>query len=204
MNADQTPSNPARRRLTRGGLAVPVVLASLASRNAFAVTPYNCTISGQLSGNMSPLGPNKNPDGSCSLLAGRSEVLSTLKSDQSTFESVFSTAYFANGTNDKADTLSGAAFQPPSQAATLYQVLNLSNYTSGMGAPKEPDFAKMAVVLYQNAGQGPSDLYPLTKPQVVAMFNAALKNLDYNGSTSMGAFTWTPKDVRAYFGQLYH
>jgi hypothetical protein len=48
--------NTARRRLAKGGLAAPVVLATLASKNALAAAPYNCTISGQLSGNTSSHG----------------------------------------------------------------------------------------------------------------------------------------------------
>lgn len=52
----QPPVNTTRRRLTQGGLAAPVVLASLASKNALATAPYNCTISGKLSGNTSSHG----------------------------------------------------------------------------------------------------------------------------------------------------
>ena len=207
MSADQAPSNPARRRLTRGGLAAPVVLASLASRNAFAAVPYSCTVSGKLSGNTSPFGPNQDPNASCSLRSGRSSVLSELKDNETTFASAgFSVAYFANGNNQKATKLSGMPFQneKKSQPATLYQVLNLTDYTGGGKAPQEPEFAKMAVVLYQNALADTSDVYPLSKPQVVAMFNAAVANKDYDGITSMGAFVWKPREVRDYFQQLYY
>lgn len=48
------PVNETRRRLTQGGLATPVVLATLASTNALAgSTSYHCTISGKLSNNAS-------------------------------------------------------------------------------------------------------------------------------------------------------
>lgn len=56
----QPPINAARRRLTQAGLAAPVVLATLASKNALATAPYNCTISGQLSGNTSTHGNTVN------------------------------------------------------------------------------------------------------------------------------------------------
>ena len=207
MNADQAPSNPSRRRLARGGLAAPVVLASVVSRNAFAATPYNCTVSGKLSGNTSPFGPNSDPNASCSLRAGRSELVSTLKNNQTTFASAgFATPFFANGNNNQGSTLASQPFQKPdkSRDASMFQVLSLNSYAQGSAAPKDPEFAKMAVVLYQNATQGPSDLYPLTRAQVVAMFNAAMGNQEYRGSTSMGAYTWTPDDVRKYFQQLYH
>ena len=55
---DQTPNKPvnlARRRLTQGGMASPIILATLASKNALAAPAYRATISGQLSGNYSPV-----------------------------------------------------------------------------------------------------------------------------------------------------
>lgn len=215
MNTDQAPSNAARRRLTRGGLALPVVLASVVSRNAFAATPYSCSISGQLSGNMSVLGPDKGSNQSCSMRAGRSELTSRLQRDETSFSSVFGEKYFANGNNAVANKLSSERFKGSgkgdadkadkraSQDATLFQVLKLNDFVSG-AKPKDPEFAKMAVVAYTNATAGPSDLYPLTKQQVVAMFKAAVNNRDYQGKTSMGAFTWKPNEVRGYFEQLYH
>lgn len=45
-----------RRRLTKGGLAAPIVLGTLLSRPVLGAAPYNCTISGQLSGNVSSHG----------------------------------------------------------------------------------------------------------------------------------------------------
>ncbi|MDP2834204.1 MAG: hypothetical protein Q8Q28_13100 [Pseudomonadota bacterium] len=42
-----------RRRLTQGGLAAPVVLATLLSKPVLGAAPHNCTISGQISGNLS-------------------------------------------------------------------------------------------------------------------------------------------------------
>ena len=54
-NTSQKKNHPdeLRRRLAKGGLAAPVVLASLASKQVLGSTPYSCTISGQISGNMS-------------------------------------------------------------------------------------------------------------------------------------------------------
>ena len=50
------PLNEQRRRLTKGGLAAPIVLGTLLSRPVLGAAPYNCTISGQLSGNTSSHG----------------------------------------------------------------------------------------------------------------------------------------------------
>ena len=45
-----------RRSLTKGGLAAPIVLGTLLSRPVLGAAPYNCTISGQMSGNVSSHG----------------------------------------------------------------------------------------------------------------------------------------------------
>ena len=45
-----------RRRLARGGLGGTVILGSLISKPVLGAVPYNCTISGQLSGNTSTHG----------------------------------------------------------------------------------------------------------------------------------------------------
>lgn len=45
-----------RRRLAKGGLAAPIVLGTLLSRPVLGAAPYNCTISGQISGNVSSHG----------------------------------------------------------------------------------------------------------------------------------------------------
>jgi hypothetical protein len=53
--APEAQINTARRRLTRAALAGPVVLGTLASKQALAnsTIPYQCTISGQISGTAS-------------------------------------------------------------------------------------------------------------------------------------------------------
>lgn len=50
------PVDKKRRRLTQGGLAAPIVLGTLLSRPVLGAAPYNCTISGQMSGNVSSHG----------------------------------------------------------------------------------------------------------------------------------------------------
>lgn len=51
----QKPGEVSRRRLAKGAAVAPVVLSSLLSKNALGNT-YLCTVSGQVSGNMSPNG----------------------------------------------------------------------------------------------------------------------------------------------------
>jgi hypothetical protein len=50
---DQPQVNEQRRRLAKGGLAAPIVVGTLLSRPVLGAAPHNCTISGQLSGNVS-------------------------------------------------------------------------------------------------------------------------------------------------------
>jgi hypothetical protein len=58
------PVNEQRRRLAKGSLAAPIVIGALMSRPVLgADTPHNCTISGQMSGNVST-----HVQGTCSLL----------------------------------------------------------------------------------------------------------------------------------------
>jgi len=47
------PVDATRRRLSQASLVAPIVLATLASKNALGAAPHNCTISGKLSGNLS-------------------------------------------------------------------------------------------------------------------------------------------------------
>jgi len=54
---DSEPPDQVRRRLAKGGLAIPVVLSTLGSRPVFGEAAYNCTIPGQMSGNASAPGP---------------------------------------------------------------------------------------------------------------------------------------------------
>lgn len=48
-----------RRRLAKGGLVAPIVLGTLLSRPVLGAAPYNCTISGQISGNVSSHGEDQ-------------------------------------------------------------------------------------------------------------------------------------------------
>ena len=54
---DAEPPDQVRRRLAKGGLAIPVVLSTLGSRPVFGEVVHNCTVSGRMSGNTSSSGP---------------------------------------------------------------------------------------------------------------------------------------------------
>jgi hypothetical protein len=69
----QEPISQSRRNLTKGGLAVTVVVASLATKNALACVPRNLTCSGKLSGAGSGHGPNGD-DGCSNMVCNHSKV----------------------------------------------------------------------------------------------------------------------------------
>lgn len=189
------PIDLSRRRLAKTGLAAPIVLATLASKNALAA-PYSCTVSGKLSG-----GSTHTAAPSCKLGQSAATLAGGLTNDTTTFLSAFGLDlyYYKGGTTPKI----GNSTVPGSSPATLYQILTVSSEPNILTRkPTDLPFAKMAVMLYLNAPVS-GDIYPLTKAQVVAMFTAAIQGNNYTGSTSMGSFTWTPAQVKSYFSELY-
>lgn len=192
--------NILRRRLAQGGLALPVVLATLASKPVLGAAPYNCTISGALSGNTSTHGQ----DVPCSALGLSPGYWKNHDYDWrvvmpgAAFNSVFADAYWWISKNANAVELCPAQYQNCTPDPTLMQVLNS---TAGMRPNLNyPAFARAAVASLLNAYKFAPD-YPLTPDQVVAMFNAVYLGGSYeiNPTTS-----WGPGQVMIYFESLYN
>lgn len=213
MNDNSVPTNPARRRLAKGGLAVPVVLASLTSKNAFAdALPYHCFVSGKLSNNMSPFGPNaQTANDVCKLPQSRSEVQTGLQRNEVTFQAVFNIAIYVNTKPDTPEDpnpdfgllTTNANGGKDRRAATLYDVLTASSVSNGNAVPKL-DMLQRAVVLYQNAAYfpPPNALVPLSTAQVVAMTQAAYNGGSYTVKTSIGDRTFSAGEIQSYFIEL--
>jgi hypothetical protein len=168
-----------RRRLSKGGLAAPIVLGTLLSRPVLGAAPYNCTISGKLSGNTSSHGkplPCNTLGRSPGYWGNRAEVKSwgSCKRDAK-FNTVFANAY-----PDK----------------TLLQVIQSGGGMTLMN--NHPALGRAAVASWLNAYHMTD--FPLTQPQVVAMFNAVYAGGKYqvNASTS-----WDANLVMTYFESLY-
>lgn len=191
--------NLSRRRLARGGLALPVVLATLASKPVLGAAPYNCTISGALSGNTSTHGEEMR----CSSL-GRSPGYWKNHASvwpnfapNTAFKDVFADAYWWISQNANAVELCPAQYLNCSPDPTLIQVLTS---TAGMRPNLNyPALGRAAVASLLNAYQFAPD-YPLTPAQVVAMFNAVYLGGTYqvNPTTS-----WNAAQVMIYFESLY-
>lgn len=190
-----------RRKIAKAGLAAPVVLATLASRPVLGAAPYNCTISGQLSGNTSGHGPDQ-PCNKLGLSPGYWKT-HTAPGDWPTilpgaaFNTVFADAYWWTPQNNNAVELCPPNYQNCSDNPTFLQVLSS---TAGMRPNLNyPALGRAAVASYLNAYKFAPN-YPLTPAEVVAMFNAVHSGGTYpiNPTTS-----WNAAQVMTYFESLY-
>jgi len=190
-----------RRKLVKGGLATPVILATLASKPVLGAAPYNCTISGQISGNTSS---HSAPE-TCSSLGlspgywknhtGVGDWPSI--SPNAAFNTVFADAYWWVSQNANTVELCPPSYQNCTANPSFLQVLQS---TAGMRPRLNyPALARAAVASLLNAYKFAPN-YPLTPTDVVAMFNSVYSGGTYsiNPTTS-----WTADQVMTYFESLY-
>lgn len=213
-----------RRRFTRAGMAAPVVLGSLISKPVLATgtnPPYNCTMSGQMSGNMST-----HPGTVDCKTLGRSPgywknhawpsgfVAGDLPNSLCSFTGVVKGTFF-NGFTLGSSVL-GNAFKRASinsacqvidaresnystvgnSKATMMQVLNTGG---GLNDTSLKALGRATVAsLLNSVAFAPT--YPLTSAQVIAMFNAVFMGGNYqvNATTQ-----WNADQVKTYFESLY-
>ena len=185
--------NETRRRLTKGSLAAPVVLATLSSKNALAAVPYNCTVSGKLSGNTSSHGSPV----SCSSLG--------------VSPGCWKSPHVVGAAPNYIDTRWPAPYKPSSLFTTAftsyptgYDTMSLLQALEASGGGSVA-FTRSAVATLLNALKFLD--YPLTAPQVKSIYNSiitsgsvVLSNI-FTGVT--GTATWTMDDAKAYFESLY-
>lgn len=140
--------DPLRRRLAKGGLAIPVVLSTLGSRPVFGEAAYNCTISGRMSGNTSSHGApvvcaiGNSPN--TYLANGGTELdiaFNSLSSGGSTLvnaiESVVPTADPTTGTT--TDIAGGVPCNAPTDTASAPEVVPPSNPKQKKGKKPKDD-----------------------------------------------------------------
>lgn len=180
----QPPADASRRRLAKAGLAAPIVLASLASKRALASVPYNCTVSGQLSGNTSSHGaavPCNSLGRSPAYWISNTGAWPSAYSPNAKFGTVFSS--YPSGYQNKK----------------LIEALQASGNFS-------QNFASVAVATLLSSAQFGTS-FPLSPNQVKSMFNATI-----NGGQILLAsifpgvnsgVTWNSSQVMAYFQSLY-
>ncbi len=184
-----------RRRLAKGGLAAPIVIGTLLSRPVLGAAPYNCTISGQISGNVSSHGAPV----TCNTLGASPTTwitkTSTVVNKTVLFTSVgFSDTYWIR-TSDSKIIKPGSA---TGSVATFQQVLANTEDTDVLYKPLNLPLGRAAVASYLNAIEYAPN-FPLTTAQVVAMFNATIGGGMYDPT----GVNWNAAQVQAYFESLY-
>jgi hypothetical protein len=220
------PVNETRRRLTQGGLAAPVVLATLKSANALAgSTAYHCTISGKLSNNASHPGSKKcsslgkscdgwkqstwvvHKKGSCQK-SWNDYVYKDPKNNSDPWKmgKCMKDVESANGTKIKKyycrKYVNGAwkaakwDNTPDCVHMTLLEVAHLD---SASGNVFDVAFAKEAVAAILNAFECAPN-FPLTPDQCIAMFNATCDGGRYPVNDVV---TWGKTEVCNYWSSLH-
>ncbi|WP_457351286.1 hypothetical protein [Roseateles sp. P5_D6] len=216
-----TRMNASRRRFAQAGAATPVVLGSLLSKPALASQAYNCTVSGQMSGNASPrpgkadcklLGKSpgywKNastwpagtlkgtlPTASCSFGGNKGTVFGGFISGGQTLMDAF--RYKAESSACNVYGYRDSAFGLCTSKATLLQVLNTPG---GQNDTMIYALGRATVATILNALNVGTD-YPITVAQAIKMFNAVCPlGGKYQVNTTV---SWDANQVMAYFQSLY-
>lgn len=181
-----------RRRLAKSGLAAPVILATLASKPVLATAvPWNCTISGQLSGNMSG-----HEGETCTALGDSQIVLAGQYAEPAKKDLVLinvfpglTNYFFFDGTNLSSSSAGNSA-------ATIAKILSQS-------APVGLVYAQKAVVLLLNAKHSTdaSLNYPLTEYQARQLYEAAATNAVFHDTDPDPS--WSPSQVQQYIDLLW-
>lgn len=191
-----------RRRLTKGGLAAPVILATLASKPVLGAVPWKCTISGQLSGNVS---------------GHESEVCSNLGKSPSAWVSTAVSSWpsaFKDGSNNPilfknapsslltkfADAFTGNV---SGTDATVLEVLQGAVIVKGSSSATVL-LGQEVVAAAMNALDGTNGYpaFPIPAADVVKMFNDLSAGGNYM-TTDFGGVSWTAAQVIDYLNNLH-
>lgn len=177
-----------RRRISQAGLVAPVVLATLTSKSALGAAPYNCTISGKLSGNLSAHGKPV----SCAIGKSHGFWKNTDKhlADWSFAGLKPSDPFVKVGFANQYKNSNGSS-------KTMLEVLGLGG---GAGGGLYEALGREAVCAYLNAFRFAPD-FPLIGAQVVRMFNAAITPAGF--IPVAGAIGWDAEVVKNYFESLH-
>lgn len=189
---EMPPVNEARRKLTRAGLAIPAVLGTLASKPVLANVPWKCTISGQVSGNVS----GHEQETCTSQGQGRATLQTNYQGTVTKLTDLFPglALYFFwdNG------VLSSDNTKPE---AKIKKILNTSLATPNNDTNLA--YARKAVVLLLNAKSiQDTSIYPLTDSQAIKLYVAAATGGTFNDTNP--TVNWSNTQVRYYIDLLYH
>jgi hypothetical protein len=181
-----------RRRFTKGGLAAPIVLATLVSKPVLGAS-YHCTVSGKLSGNTSAPHGNgdcdinsKTPDGwKTTHPSGWPPGTTVL--DNTTLKTIRFNAT-TPAFSDK--------YKKDSQSARLLDILN----GSLDGSPPNLVLGKEAVAAYLNSlALGAPAVFPLSTAEVVRLFNGVIDGGTVVATSTFPSKFWDAAKVLTYF-----
>ncbi|MCP5278715.1 MAG: hypothetical protein H6935_10200 [Thiobacillus sp.] len=213
------PINEGRRKLTKASLAAPVVLGTLASRPVLA-DAWNCTISGQISGNISRpgkvdcatlgqspsyyagLAPTSWPGGTD--FVQNDGDIRKFKNTPNTQSIKFADAFERFKINDANFTGN------PTVLDVLRGDWDLSDNNKGLRVRQVGGFdtangivlGQEAIAAYMNAVDPTNGhpTFPISGPQVVAMFNAVILS---GGRYDPTGVNWDITAVISYFQSLH-
>jgi len=205
-----------RRRFTRAGLSAPVVLGSLVSKPVLGQSgpPYNCTVSGQISGNLSRPG-----DVDCSTLGSSrtfwinngwpagGPVKGTLPNNGCQFNNgavkgdlfngfgnavvsggLADSFFYRNGTCELVTSGPGSI-----SPASLFQVL------ASTPQGEIYDLGRATVVSLLNYYAN-LQMYPVTPRMIIVMYNSTYAGGSYPINSTQ---SWNRKQVLTYLTSLY-
>lgn len=212
------PIDPKRRQLTKAGLAAPAVLGTLASKKVLAEAPWNCTVSGQISGNISRPGDvpcSSVGSGFSAYAANGSNWPPTCRyyfsptGNSCNFNSPLS---FNQTPNDPLTSRFSDVFRMPqgqgsgnTRVATILEVYNNASGLTSINGNISIEFGREAILALLNAYKNPTSNtngFPLSPAEVVMMFNAIAATNSYNTGIP-GAAPWNGQTVLAYWKLLH-
>ena len=197
-----------RRRISQAGLVAPVVLATLTSKSALGAAPYNCTISGKLSGNLSTHGglatcaigrsPGywKHPDKHPWLNWTPNQKFHGSSAGGLTLPNTF---YWAESNNKKIWVAPGT---PAANKATLLQVLDASFVNGGSGNSAQPYAALARAVIASVLNSFVhGTAYAISGSQAISMYISVYNTGSYEVKPGV---LWTAGCCTYYLESLYN
>ena len=169
-----------RRRFTKTGLGAGAVIATLASQPVLGAVPYNCTISGHASGNVSTHGP----EGNCAI--GLSPDY--WKNQTSNWPDPFKTSQLFKDSGAPNSLLDAPGI---TTGQTMLEVLNLGGGSMTALARHVVGALLNAVTYMPN--------FPLSVVQVKQIWNEVVTTGQYQVNASV---VWSVNDVTNYLSSL--
>lgn len=176
-------TSDSRRRFTKTGLGAGAVIATLVSQPVLGAVPYNCTISGHASGNVSTHGPEV----SCAI--GLSHGYWKTHTDKGDWPAPFVPSQLFKDAGAANSLLDAPGITTDK---TMLDVLDLPK--GGMSA-----LAREVVCALLNAQRFGSN-FPLNMAQIQQIWNEVVNTEHYQVNASV---SWSVEEVKNYLESLH-